>query len=141
MQITVTRYHDFSMGHALSDYDGPCRNLHGHNYRIHFTLAVDTEDLDSTGMVVDFGVIKSVLCEYIERNLDHKFMLHEKDYRAPQLKDLDPESLFLVPFNPTAENIARHVLEKCSPLIENYQVKLIRILLEETRKCSTEIIK
>ena len=64
--ITITRYHDISMGHRVYGHDGKCKNLHGHNYRIHFTVA--TTELNDTGMVVDFSVIKDRLCKWIEND-------------------------------------------------------------------------
>ena len=55
----VTQHIDFCYGHRLLDYDGKCRFLHGHNGRA--VITVESPQLDATGMVLDFGEIKTVI--------------------------------------------------------------------------------
>lgn len=83
---------DFAAAHFLSDYHGKCERLHGHNYRV-VAHARGTE-LDSGGMLVDFGVLKKALRGVCER-LDHS-----------NLNDLD-----VFAANPSAERIARYIFE------------------------------
>ncbi|MCY4778521.1 6-carboxytetrahydropterin synthase [Sphingobacterium sp. UT-1RO-CII-1] len=133
--IIAERYHDISCGHRVVGHEGKCRFLHGHNYRIHFT--VSSASLDDVGRVVDFSVIKSQLCEWLEENFDHKFLIWEKDELLDQLRTLTPESLVVVPFNPTAENIAKYLVEVIGPAqLKDYPVELISCKVEETAKCS-----
>jgi len=133
--IIAERYHDISCGHRVVGHEGKCRFLHGHNYRIHFSLAADA--LDEIGRVVDFSVIKSRLCMWLEDNFDHKFLIWEQDEMLNQLQAITAESLVVVPFNPTAENIARYLVEVIAPKqLEELQVKLIACKVEETAKCS-----
>lgn len=133
--ITAERYHDISCGHRVVGHEGKCRFLHGHNYRIHFTVSSDA--LDDIGRVVDFSVIKSQLCQWLEEHFDHKFLIWEEDDLLEQLQALSPESLVIVPFNPTAENIARYLVETVGPQqLKEYPVKLISCRVEETAKCS-----
>lgn len=133
--ITAERYHDISCGHRVVGHEGKCRFLHGHNYRIHFTISSDA--LDDIGRVVDFSVIKSQLCQWLEEHFDHKFLIWEEDDLLEQLQALSPESLVIVPFNPTAENIARYLVETVGPQqLKEYPVKLIACRVEETAKCS-----
>lgn len=133
--ITAERYHDISCGHRVVGHEGKCRFLHGHNYRIHFTISSDA--LDDIGRVVDFSVIKSQLCQWLEDHFDHKFLIWEEDDLLEQLQALSPESLVIVPFNPTAENIARYLVETVGPQqLKDYPVKLIACRVEETAKCS-----
>ena len=80
-RITATRYHDISCGHRVSGHESKCQFLHGHNYRFHFT--VEGSKLDALGRVMDFGVIKSILCEWLEENWDHKFLLLKIPKRGP----------------------------------------------------------
>jgi len=80
---------DFCYGHRLLNYEGKCRNLHGHNGRLEILLA--GEKLDSRGMLLDFGDIKRLLKTWIDDHLDHKT-------------------------NPTAENIARLIFEQARHL-------------------------
>lgn len=133
--IVAERYHDISCGHRVVGHEGKCRFLHGHNYRIHFTITADT--LDDIGRVIDFSVIKSQLCEWLEENFDHKFLIWEQDELLEQLQAVTAESLVVVPFNPTAENIAKYLVEVVGPQqLKGYDVKLISCKIEETAKCS-----
>ena len=132
--ITATRYHDFSAGHRVYGHESKCAHLHGHNYRVHFTVA---GDLDSIGRVMDFSVIKLKLCVWLEWNWDHKFLIWKEDPWAVDLVKVDPVGTWLVPFNPTAENMARYLVEVIGPQqLEGTGVRLIHCSIEETRKCS-----
>lgn len=133
--ITATRYHDFSTGHRVYGHESKCAHLHGHNYRVHFTITA--QDLDSVGRVLDFSVIKAILCEWLEREWDHKFLIYAADPWANDLKRLDPDGVVIVGFNPTAENMARHLMEIAPSLLPG-NVKLIKVKIDETRKCSAE---
>jgi 6-pyruvoyltetrahydropterin/6-carboxytetrahydropterin synthase len=133
--ITASRYHDISTGHRVYGHESACKKLHGHNYRIHFTI--ETEQLDSVGRVLDFSVIKSILCMWLENNWDHKFLIYTEDPWSISLKEIDPEGVVVVPFNPTAENMAEYLLSIIGPtLLQNENCKLVKVTIEETRKCS-----
>jgi 6-pyruvoyltetrahydropterin/6-carboxytetrahydropterin synthase len=84
----------FSSAHNLRGYKGKCEDLHGHNWGIE--VAARADELDETGMVVDFKELKSALKEVIAE-LDHKY-----------LNDLE----YFKKMNPTSENIARYVFER-----------------------------
>lgn len=133
--IKAERYHDISCGHRVVGHEGKCRFLHGHNYRIHFTVAAT--QLDSIGRVVDFSVIKSALCAWLEDHFDHKFLIWSEDPMLAALQEVSSESLVIVPFNPTAENIARYLVDVIGPQRLNQDgVQLISCKVEETAKCS-----
>lgn len=134
--ISVSRYHDFSYGHRVTGHEGKCCNLHGHNGRVTFTCAA-IDHLDHVGRVIDFGVIKDTLCNWVEENWDHNFLLWEQDPKHAQLFELFPESIVSVPFNPTAENMADFLLLTIGPrLLKGKGVELLSVKMEETRKCS-----
>lgn len=142
--ITATRYHDFSAGHrvvgqTLDDGSpGPCCRLHGHNYRVHFTI--EAHVLDGVGRVVDFSVIKDLLCEWLEDEWDHRFLVWEEDPMLMGLTQLDPEGTVVVPFNPTAENMGQHLIQVVGPQqLRGTGAWLKSVLIEETRKCSVEV--
>jgi 6-pyruvoyltetrahydropterin/6-carboxytetrahydropterin synthase len=137
-KIKATRYHDFSTGHRVYQHESKCAHLHGHNYRITFT--VEAPQLDAIGRVMDFSVIKDLLCEWLEENWDHKFLIWEKDPWCTVLKDTDPEGTVIVPFNPTAENMGLYLLDVIGPQqLMGTGVELIKLVVEETRKCSAEV--
>lgn len=133
--ITVTRYHDISCGHRVVNHESKCKHLHGHNYRITFT--VTSKELDNIGRVLDFSVIKSKLCQWLEDNYDHKCLLWERDpYLGMLPVSVISEDIVTVPFNPTAENIAKHLTEVVAPLqLEGTGCEVIKTEVMETRKC------
>ena len=90
----VTIEQTFAVGHALRNYHCKCENVHGHNYRCQLTLA--KEQLDHTGLLMDFVELKRVLLSVIDR-LDHQW-----------LNDFPPFDVL----NPSAENIAKYIYDE-----------------------------
>jgi 6-pyruvoyltetrahydropterin/6-carboxytetrahydropterin synthase len=135
--IEAIRYHDLSVGHRVVGHENKCRWLHGHNYRIHFHVS---GKLDAVGRVMDFGVIKTRLCQWLEDRWDHKLLLWQKDPFIDALLALEgyvAESIVRVPFNPTAENMAEFLLHEVGPVqLAGTGIVLRRVVVEETRKCS-----
>lgn len=131
------RYHDISAGHRVVGHEGKCRWLHGHNYRIHFWLGpAPARQLDDVGRVIDFSVIKSKLCTWLEDWWDHRFLVWENDPHFDALAAIDP-NIVRVPFNPTAENIGEYLVKFIGPeLLHGLGVVLTEVEVEETRKCS-----
>ena len=144
----ASRYHDLSVGHRVHGHESKCQHLHGHNYRVHFD--VEAPALDAVGRVMDFSVIKEKLCMWLEDNWDHKFLAwgndtfmraiaadagaySQDDAAVCMLK----ESIVWTPFNPTAENMAQHLVEIIGPQqLAGTGVTLMKATIEETRKCS-----
>lgn len=90
---------DFAAAHQLREYQGKCENLHGHNWRV--KVVVKGTRLDAAGMLLDFGVLKRLLKECLDR-LDHRF-----------LNDTAPFDRI----NPTSENLAKYVFEQLGELL------------------------
>ena len=147
MKRTAERYHDISTGHRVVSHENKCRHLHGHNYRIHFVC--EAAELDTVGRVIDFGVIKEKLCMWVENHWDHKFLAWDEDtliramhlscgpYGNPEDVGMCEESIVYVPFNPTAENMAQHLVEVIGPQqLAGTGVTLVSVRIEETAKCS-----
>lgn len=134
--INAIRYHDISCGHRVYGHENKCAHLHGHNYRFWFHVEPD-KGLDKLGRVLDFSVIKSKLCEWLEKNFDHKFIIWDEDPIVKVLAQQDPEGVVEVPFNPTAENIAQYMVRVIAPrLLAGTECRLVKCVVEETRKCS-----
>ncbi len=150
----VHRYHDFSAGHRVVGHENKCRTLHGHNYRVHFTCASSEpwphDQLDGVGRVIDFGVMKSTLCQWLEDNWDHKTLLWDQDPMweiidltasvdssevAFATNDIFHDSFVKVPFNPTAENMAEYLVMIVGPECLGTGIILTEVKIEETRKC------
>lgn len=115
----VTQEIDFCYGHRLLNYAGKCRHLHGHNGRVLITL--EAAELDTRGMLVDFSDIKQSIRTWIDNELDHRMILNEADPMVAILRG-QHEPMYLIPNNPTAENIARLIFEETKargfPVIE-----------------------
>lgn len=134
MPWQAKRYHDISCGHRVFQHESKCAHLHGHNYRVHFTC--EAEELDNIGRVIDFSDMKSRLCMWLEDNWDHKTLIWGNDPWAKVLPEIDP-TIVIVPFNPTAENIAQHLVEVIGPQqLAGTGIRLVHCGVEETRKCS-----
>jgi 6-pyruvoyltetrahydropterin/6-carboxytetrahydropterin synthase len=137
--ITAQRYHDFSYGHRVYGHESKCAHLHGHNGRVHFK--VTAPNLDQIGRVLDFSAIKNLLCNWVEDNWDHKFLVWERDPWASKLKDTDPAVVF-TSFIPTAENMAEYLVNVIGPRqLEGTGCILVECTIEETRKCSVTYSK
>lgn len=138
MSWSADRSHDFSYGHRVYQHESKCAHLHGHNGRVHFTIK---GNLDSVGRVLDFSVIKDLLCEWLEQNWDHKFLVWSQDPWSQQLTAID-DTVVIVPFNPTAENMARYLVEEIGPVqLVGTGCVLVECRFEETRKCAASFIK
>src|SRR5687767_11164983 len=124
----VTREIDFCYGHRLLNYDGKCKYLHGHNGRA--IIRLEAPKLDERGMVLDFTDIKRVVAGWIDKNLDHRMILHRDDPAIAALKSLG-EPLFLIDTNPTAENIARLIYD----VTAEHGFPVVDVQLWETPQC------
>lgn len=91
----------FSSAHNLRNYKGKCESLHGHNWKVEAEVAKD--ELDKTGMVVDFHYLKNELNKILDK-LDHKYL-----NEVPYFKKV----------NPTSENMARYIYDQLHFQIKN----------------------
>ena len=139
-RILATRYHDISCGHRVVGHETKCKHLHGHNYRVHFSCEA-AHGLDNVGRVIDFGVIKLLLCEWLETHWDHRMLLWDADPLCSFLTSLG-ESHQRVPFNPTAENMAEYLLNVIGPQqLHGTGVVLVHVRIDETAKCSATAMR
>ncbi len=115
----VSREIEFCYGHRLLNYQGKCRNLHGHNAKV--IITIEGAGLDEKGMVLDFSDIKHIVSGWIDENLDHRMILHRDDPVVPVLQQIE-EAIYLLDVNPTAENIAKlicdYAMEAGYPVVE-----------------------
>jgi len=109
----VSKVLSFSYGHRLINYDGKCKNLHGHNAKVEIVLA--SQALDVKGMVFDFGDVQKKLKGWIDQNWDHRMILSESDPLLAVLRKTDP-TVTTITTNPTAENLAKILFEKAKEL-------------------------
>ena len=100
---------DFSSAHYLRGYEGKCKTLHGHTWKVE--LVIEKSELDKLGMVVDFAVMKRQLKEFLEE-IDH---VHLNE--LPYFKDI----------NPTTENLARYIFEEFPKRYRTVQLKKVTV--------------
>ena len=83
--IRLTKEFSFEAAHALDGYDGPCREIHGHSYRLFVTVKgrpMAGEGDPKCGMVMDFGVLKRIVNEEIVSHFDHSLVLRQTPCNA-----------------------------------------------------------
>jgi 6-pyruvoyltetrahydropterin/6-carboxytetrahydropterin synthase len=108
MYRTITVEAGFCYGHRLHEYVGKCAHLHGHQGTVQVTFGCDR--LDPQGMVMDFGLVKGFVRDWVDRNWDHRMMLFDRDPMVQAVLPLD-DKVHPVAYNPTAENLAAHLVE------------------------------
>lgn len=132
-KIRLSKEFSFEMAHALKDYDGKCRHIHGHSFKLFVTVIGEPiNDLSSpkNGMVIDYGDLKKIVNKLIVNEYDHALVLPKKSELIAKLEDTDLHTIVL-PFQPTSENMLIYfakILQKELP--EN--IKLHSIRLHET---------
>jgi 6-pyruvoyltetrahydropterin/6-carboxytetrahydropterin synthase len=121
----VTKELSFCFGHRLMNYDGKCRQLHGHNAKAVVTVAA--RELDDRGMVADFSALRRHIGDWIDRTFDHKLVLHQDDPLVPVLRQMgDP--VLAIPDHPTTENLAKLIFEH----VEREGYPVVEVTLWET---------
>lgn len=108
----------FSSAHKLIGYEGLCKNLHGHNWKVRLCIVCDK--LDEIGMAMDFGIIKTKLNELL-LELDHQY-----------LNDLVP----FKDINPTSENIARYIFDIMVTRLKGFPCVVYEVEVWESEKAS-----
>ncbi len=154
-EFEITREIGIDAGHRVTYHGSKCRNLHGHRYTIQATCAGPLfPSGEQEGMVLDFGFLKDEMMRRIDVPCDHGMILWWKD---PLLSSLIPGlspamcdqsraaeavgvcgKLYIVPFVPTAEHLAKHWFEVLAPEIvirseDRARLKRVRVL--ETPNC------
>jgi 6-pyruvoyltetrahydropterin/6-carboxytetrahydropterin synthase len=114
-QFEVMIERNFSSAHQLRGYKGKCENLHGHNYKIE--IYARGAELDNIGLLVDFGELKEAADEVVQY-LDHR-----------NINELEP---FDEEVNPSAENLARYILERVSAQVGDDRVQVYKVRCFET---------
>ena len=108
-KIRITKMYDFEMAHVLKDYDGPCKNIHGHSYKLFVTvMGSPITDISSPkkGMVMDFKDLKAIVKTHIVDRFDHALVINnETDPSMIDSMKKHMEKLIVVDYQPTSENL------------------------------------
>lgn len=134
--IRITKQFTFETGHALYGYDGKCRNVHGHSYKLSVTVIgkpISETSNVKFGMVIDFGDLKKIVKEEIVNVFDHATVFNKNTPHVELAKELENRShnVLLVDYQPTSEMMVVDFAKKIkSRLPEN--IKLHSLRLRET---------
>ena len=106
----------WDMGHRVLNHRSVCKGLHGHRYKAEICVEgdlVEKKDASEEGMVIDFADIKKTAQKFIQEELDHAFMVWEKDIELLEFfKNSKGHKPVIVPFTPTAENVAAYIFNE-----------------------------
>ncbi len=136
--IRITKQFTFETGHALYGYDGKCKNVHGHSYKLSVTVMgqpiSDTSNV-KYGMVIDFSDLKRIVKEEIVDVFDHATVFNKNTPHVELAKELKDRGhhVILVDYQPTSEMMVIDFADKIkNRLPENIQLHAIKLQETET---------
>ena len=131
--IRITKEFKFEMAHALHGYDGLCKNIHGHSYKLFVTVKgkiKNDKGNPKDGMVLDFDVLKSIVKPEIINKYDHSLVLNANSPHSEI--DLSAfEKVFFLPYQPTSENLVMDFALKIKSKLPQ-EIELYKVVLSET---------
>ena len=139
--IRVTSEFTIEMAHLLSNYNGPCRNVHGHSYKLFVTLSgipVDDDKNPKDGMVIDFTDLKNIILKKIISLFDHSVVV-SRDFDREKLEMMTKTfgNTVIVDYQPTCENLVADFAKRLKDEIPE-GVELHSLRLFETAKSYAE---
>jgi len=135
-KIRITKQFSFETGHALYGYDGKCKNVHGHSYKLLVTV-IGTPITDKNnvkyGMVIDFSDLKKIIKEEIVERFDHATVFNRNTPHIELAKELEERGhhVILVDYQPTSENMVIDFIEKIRVRLPQ-NISLFSLRLQET---------
>lgn len=151
MLFRLTKQFSFEMAHALPAYEGKCRNIHGHSYKLFVTIEgapMQQQGAPSDGMVLDFHQLKEIVTQHIIDPFDHALVLPRQGQESGQASTLQPHQtqlgiypakLILVDFQPTTENLLMHFASLLSGHLPA-NARLHSLKLYETETSCAELL-
>jgi 6-pyruvoyltetrahydropterin/6-carboxytetrahydropterin synthase len=140
--IRITKQFNFETGHALYGYDGKCRNVHGHSYKLSVTVIgkpiTDTSHV-KLGMVIDFGDLKKIVKEEIVNQFDHATVFNKNTPHVELAKELTERghNVILADYQPTSENMVIDFATKIKARLPK-NIELHSLKLQETETSFAE---
>ena len=131
--VRITKEFKYEMAHALHGYDGLCKNIHGHSYKLYVTVKGEIKKDKGNpkdGMVLDFDVLKSIVKPEIINKYDHSLVLNANSPHSEI--DLSAfEKVFFLPYQPTSENLVMDFALKIKSKLPQ-EIELYKVVLSET---------
>lgn len=135
-KIRITKLFTFETGHALYGYDGKCKNVHGHSYKLAVTVIgtpITKAGEVKLGMVIDFGDLKRIVKEEIVDSFDHATVFNKNTPHVELAKELENRghNVILVNYQPTSENMVIDFADKIKKRLPE-SIQLHSLKLQET---------
>ncbi len=140
--IRITKQFNFETGHALYGYDGKCKNVHGHSYKLSVTVIgqpITTSSHVKFGMVIDFSDLKKIVKEEIVDVFDHATVFNQNTPHVELANELKNRGhhVILVNYQPTSENMVLDFSEKIKARLPKH-IQLHSLKLQETESSFAE---
>lgn len=141
-KVRITKEFTFETGHALYGYDGKCRNVHGHSYKLAVTVIgtpIDELGHVKHGMVIDFGDLKKIIKEEIVDPFDHATVFNKNTPHVELAKELSDRGhdVILVDYQPTSEMMIIDFADKIQKRLPA-TIQLHHLRLRETETSYAE---
>ena len=140
--IRITKKFSFETGHALYGYDGKCKNVHGHSYKLSVTvIGSPITDLSNVklGMVIDFTDLKKIVKEEVVGQFDHATVFNQTTPHIELAKELKDRGhhVILVDYQPTSENMIVDFAARIKSRLPE-GINLFSLKLQETESSFAE---
>jgi len=140
--IRITKQFSFETGHALYGYDGKCKNVHGHSYKLSVTVIgkpITDNSHVKFGMVIDFGDLKKIVKEEIVDVFDHATVFNKNTPHVELAKELEDRghNILLVDYQPTSEMMVIDFAHKITQRLPKH-IQLHSLKLQETETSFAE---
>ncbi len=134
--IRITKQFNFETGHALYGYDGKCKNVHGHSYKLSVTVSgapITDNSHVKYGMVIDFSDLKKIVKEEIVDIFDHATVFNQNTPHIELAKELQARDhhVILVDYQPTSEMMVIDFAAKIKSRLPK-NINLFSLKLQET---------
>lgn len=141
-KIRITKQFSFETGHALYGYDGKCKNVHGHSYKLSVTVIgqpITDRNHVKFGMVIDFTDLKKIVKEEIVDVFDHATVFNKTTPHVDLANELSSRGhdVILVDYQPTSENMVIDFAEKIKKRLPE-SIQLFSLKLQETESSYAE---
>ena len=137
--VSVTKIFHLEMAHAIHEYPGACKNIHGHSYELHVSVAsnkIYEGYFPAPGFVIDFKELKKTVTSAIIENLDHKLILSH-GFLSANSSFSKQDNLVTWEEEPTAENLLIFISQKLLNIFPA-EIKLVKLILYETKDSYAE---
>jgi 6-pyruvoyltetrahydropterin/6-carboxytetrahydropterin synthase len=135
MKTKIAKEFKWEMGHRLPFHDGPCKNLHGHTYRMR--IEIEGELMDN-GMVLDYYDLKQMVLPIIDE-LDHSFVVDSTDQVMIDFLESNEMKHKIIDYFSTAENLTTFMIDQIVPkLKEHKNISTLTLRLNETEDVYSE---